>query len=399
MYGIAATHFVNAVREDPLQRGLLYAATERGVYVSADDGAHWQALQTGLPRTSVRDLVVKDNDLVIATHGRGFWILDDVSALRQLAAKPGTATRLFAPAAAVRLRPENFSGTPMPKDEPMASNPPFGAVVDYQLERAPAGPVTLTVTDAHGSVVRRYSSAEQPKPADAATAGAAPEWLPLPVALDATPGLHRFVWPLHHAAPAALAQGNAYADGVWAPPGDYTVELAVDGQRYRQTLRVVPDPRVSLPEAAYAAQFAQARRIEALRATLAQKAAEVSALQKALSMRRAGADAATAKLLEAFQAQLTAVSGSVPASNPGNGWWLPPRTLDSLRFLDGALEALQAAVDGADAAPSPDALAGVTAAEQRLPRVLAACDALRQRDLPELNRRLAARGQAPLQVP
>jgi len=397
--GIAATHFVNAVREDPVQRGLLYAATERGVYASADDGTHWQALQSGLPRTSVRDLVVKDNDLVIATHGRGFWILDDISALRQLAASPGAATRLFVPAAAVRLRPETFSGTPMPKDEPMAANPPFGAVIDYQLERAPQGPVILTVSDAHGAVVRRYSSADVPSPADAATAGAAPEWLPPPVALAATPGLHRFVWPLHYAAPAALAQGNAYADGVWAPPGEYAVELEVDGQRYRQPLRIVPDPRIALPEAAYAEQFAQARRIEALRATLAHKAADVTTLQKALSARRTGADAATAKLLDAFQARLTAVSGSVPASNPSNGWWLPPRTLDSVRFLDGALEALQTAVDGADAAPSRDALAGLAAAEQRLPRVLAACDTLRQRDLAELNRRLAARGQAPLQAP
>ena len=120
-----------------MQRGLLYAATERGVtYASADDGTHWQALQSGLPRTSVRDLVVKDNDLVIATHGRGFWILDDISALRQLAANPGAATRLFVPAAAVRLRLKTFSGTPMPRTSHGMANPPFGAVIDYQLERA-----------------------------------------------------------------------------------------------------------------------------------------------------------------------------------------------------------------------------------------------------------------------
>ena len=395
--GIASTHFVNAVREDPQRPGLLYAATERGVYASLDDGAHWQALQQNLPRTSVRDLVVKDNDLVIATHGRGFWIMDDVSALRQLAAEASNATRLFAPADTVRLRPESFSGTPMPKDEPLATNPPAGAVIDYHLASAPTQPIVLTIHDARGVVVRRYSSADAPAKVEAASSSAAPEWLPLPVTLQSTPGMHRFFWPMRYAAPKDLTDdAGVYADGVWAPPGEYRVTLEVDGQNYTQALRLLPDPRVKLDPSAYAEEFALAQRIEGLRVQVAQAASQAKQWQKALSARRAGADAPTAKVLGTLQAALTRVTGSVPTSNPSNSWWLPPKTLDSLRYVDTALEALDHAVDGADAAPSADARAGVTHVEARLPRVMAAWQQWRERELAAANRQLAALKQAEL---
>ncbi|HEV8410917.1 MAG TPA: glycosyl hydrolase, partial [Gemmatimonadaceae bacterium] len=139
--GIPEGSFVNAVRADPVRRGLLYAGTEKGVYVSFDDGAHWQSLQKNLPVTSVRDLQVHDNDLVIATHGRGFWILDDIAALRQVNADAAAASAwLFAPSDAVRVRRPEFTGTPMPKDEPMAADPPDGAYIDYVLKAAPKAP-------------------------------------------------------------------------------------------------------------------------------------------------------------------------------------------------------------------------------------------------------------------
>jgi Sortilin, neurotensin receptor 3, len=397
--GIAATHFVNAVREDPLQRGLLYAGTERGVYFSLDSGVHWQPMQQNLPRTSVRDLVVKDNDLVIATHGRGFYILDDVSALRQLAADSAARTRLFAPAAAVRLRFEGFSGTPMPKDEPMAANPPSGAVIDYFLASAAKQPITLTLRDNRGEIVRTYSSADIPKPADAATSGAAPEWLPPPIALVNAPGMQRFIWPLRYAPPAVLASGDAYADGAWAPPGEYSVELNVDGARHQQTLRLLPDPRIALKSADYAEQFALARRIEGLRVQAASAGQEMVALQKALSTRIEGADKKTRMLFDAFQARLTAVTGTVPATNPSNSWWLPPKSFHSLRFIESLLGAVDSAVGDADAAPSIDARRGVDEAERRLPAVLNACKVLKQRDLAELNRKLAGMGLPLLETP
>lgn len=394
--GIAPTHFVNSVREDPLRPGLLYAGTERGVYVSFDDGTHWQALQQNLPRTSVRDLQIKNNDLVIATHGRGFWILDDVSALRQLAADPATATRLFAPAAAIRVLPERFSGTPMPKDEPAAPNPPHGAVIDYFLANAAKSPVTLTIRDANDQIVRSFSSAEVPAPADPAAATVAAEWLTAPSVLQSAAGMHRFVWPLHHAPAPVLAEGDAYADGVWSPPGNYRLDLLVDGRHYLQDLRLLPDPRVTLSESDYAEQYTLARHIEDLRAQLATAAQPLGALQAALRLRLAGSDGNTRTLLDAFQTRLTALTGNVPTSNPSNGWWLPPKSLDSVRFLDGALAAAASAVSDADAAPSADARAAVADAEKRLPKIEAACATLLGAELAQLNRRLRAVGAATL---
>src|SRR6185436_11818044 len=154
--GIPDGSFVNAVREDPVRKGLLYAGTEKGVYVSFDDGDHWQPLQNGLPVTSVRDIDVHGNDVVIATHGRAFWILDDVSPLRQIDPEvETTAVWLFAPAPAVRQRPAGFTGTPMPKDEAAAPDPPAGAYLDYTLRTAAQKPVTLEIRDEQRSEERR----------------------------------------------------------------------------------------------------------------------------------------------------------------------------------------------------------------------------------------------------
>src|SRR5438093_7096642 len=258
--------FVNAVREDPLRKGLLYAGTEKGVAVSFDDGDHWQPLQMNLPVTSIRDIDVHGDDVVIATHGRAFWILDDVTPLRQ--AGPDVASAgawLFAPATAIRLRPAGFTGTPLPRDEPTAANPPPGAVIDYVLGKPATTAVVLRILDAGGALVRRYSSDERPRAPDLAKIRVAPEWMTPPVGLTAAPGMHRFIWPVRYPAPPALAEGNAYADGVWAAPGRYTVELSVDGQRLTQPLTIAPDPRVSLPPAVYARQLVLARRVEAQR--------------------------------------------------------------------------------------------------------------------------------------
>ena len=158
--GISRGSFVNVVREDPLRPGLLYAGTEFGLYVSFDDAGHWQSLQQNLPITSVRDIDVHGDDLVIATHGRGFWIMDDMTALRQMSHVQSGAATLFAPAEAIRVRGASFTGTPMPKDEPRGSNPPNGAPIDYVLPGSVTGPVMLTILDGSNQVVRRYSSAE-----------------------------------------------------------------------------------------------------------------------------------------------------------------------------------------------------------------------------------------------
>jgi len=151
--------FSDCVREDPARKGLLFACTEKGVFVSFDDGDHWQPLQLNLPTTSVRDLVIHENDLVIATHGRSFWILDDITPLRQLDTQVAQSTTwLFKPATAYRVRPGSDQGTPVPLDEPVVNNPPSGAVLDYFLRDAPKTPIKLDIFDAAGTLVRRFSS-------------------------------------------------------------------------------------------------------------------------------------------------------------------------------------------------------------------------------------------------
>jgi len=395
--GIADRHTVNVVREDPVRQGLLFAGTERGVEVSFDDGDLWQSLQLDLPATSVRDLEVKGNDLVIATHGRGFWILDDIARLRQI--KPDLLARgawLFAPSAAVRLRPEGFTGTPLPKEEPAAANPPPGAAVDYLLAQAPSEPVVLTIRDARGDAVRRYTSEDRPPDVDLSTVHSTPDWVARPVTLSAAPGGHRFVWPLRFPAPPALGHGDPFADGVWAPPGRYTVELEVDGMLFRQALEVAPDPRIDVPPAAYAAQCALAREIERARARVAQAASAAKRLQEAVRARRAGASPPAAELLDAFHEKLREVTGSQPTEGGDAAWWIPPRSPDSLRGLASRLGGLQEAVDGADAAPSPDARAGWAEAERSVEACLAAWERLHAVGLPALNRALADLGQPPL---
>ncbi len=355
--GIRDGDFVNAVREDPKRKGLLYAATELGMYVSFDDGARWQGLQQNLPRTSVRDIDVHGDDLVIGTHGRGIWIMDNISALRQLdPAKPAT-TRLFAPATAIRHRTAEFTGTPFPKDEPMAANPVSGAHIDYLLAEASKGAVKLSVKDANGQLVRQWSSEQVPAKIDLAKIGNAPEWIEQPTPLATTPGMHRFAWSLHY--PSATDAADPYADGVWAPPGEYTVELTVDGQSYTQMLTVAPDPRVDLPATAYADAFALARKVEALQVRINEAKHAADALRSTLDEKRKSATSASEKRkLDALEARLNAVTGNTPAHNPINAWAFPPKSTRTLTYLDRALGQLFYSIEGADAAPSPDAKAG-----------------------------------------
>jgi photosystem II stability/assembly factor-like uncharacterized protein len=361
--GIPDGSFVNAVREDPVRKGLLYAGTEKGVYVSFDDGDHWQPLQANLPVTSVRDIDVHGDDVVIATHGRAFWVLDDVTPLRELGGSGDTAgaTRLFAPAAAVRFRPAGFTGTPMPKDEAMAANPEAGAFLDYVLKSA-AKEVILEIRDEQGGLVRRSSSADPAPPPDLTKITVAPQWVPPPAQLSTAPGMHRFVWPLRYAAPAALAtEGRRGADGPWAPPGRYTAVLEVDGERFTQPLTVVPDPRITMKPEDYARQFALARRIEEARAQVAAALQDAATYLKTLPPQN-----------DTLRQRAEQITGLRSAGGPS-----PSRTLDSLSFVGETLDKLDGAVDGADAPPSPDAVAGFEKVQPKLAAALAAWEAFK----------------------
>jgi hypothetical protein len=232
--GIAEPAFLNAIVEDPVRRGLLYAATEMGVSVSFDDGGRWQLLQFNLPATSVRDLAVHADDLVIATHGRSFWIMDDISPLRQANANvAASAAWLYKPAAAIRTSSEGFQGTPLPPEIPKAANPPEGAILDYYLAAA-QDQVTLEILDGNNQTVRRYSSADQ-APAPPRPRPIADVWIPAALRLTGRAGMNRFVWDLRYACGTAT--------GPQVLPGMYQVRLTVGGRAYSQPVRVVPDPR------------------------------------------------------------------------------------------------------------------------------------------------------------
>ncbi len=241
---------INAVREDPFCKGLLYAGSECAVYVSFDDGESWQPLRLNMPCTSIRDLVVKDNDLVVATHGRSFWILDDITALRHIAKQRTPKTVLYETGQAYRVRWNMNPDTPLPQEEPAGPNPPDGAIIDYYLEDD-ASTVSLEISDASGRVVRTYRSDDTPyhiPPVNIPLYWIRPQQL-----LSADEGAHRFTWDLHYQpipAPPSYAIGAIYGQtppnpiSPWVMPGKYTVKLTVDGVVYRQPLTIKMDPRV-----------------------------------------------------------------------------------------------------------------------------------------------------------
>jgi hypothetical protein len=383
---------VNVVREDPVRQGLLYAGTEKGMYVSFDDGAHWQPLQQNLPSTSVRDIDVHQDDLVIATHGRGFWIMDNVTALRQMEGASTHAAMLFKPADAYRVRHAQFTGTPMPKDEPLADNPPDGAMIDYALPEHVKGPISLTIYDAQHNTVRSFSSDDKPPMRDPVKLEYAPEWVPVPTPLLTAPGMHRFVWNLRYAGKGEEGRHHQ-KDGVWAPPGTYTVELSVDGHSYRQPLTIKPDPRVTVSVAAMQREFELANKVETAAAQASKASAEAKQLLQALDDRQSHASGALHDQIAALETKAADLSGMELHADPRNTIGSQPRRTDSLRALSANLEKLLSAVDDADADPSTDAQASYATLSQTLSATLDEWQALKQHDVVALNATLKAAGQ------
>jgi photosystem II stability/assembly factor-like uncharacterized protein len=261
--GIPDGGTVNVVREDAKTRGLLFAGTEREVYASADDGDHWQSLRLNMPASSIRDLVVHEDDVVVATHGRGFWILDDIEPLRQ------PPQLLYKPQRAWRFRWNKNTDTPIPADEPAGQNPPDGAIIDYYLA-SPVSEVMLEILDASGTLVRRYSSREQAAPPK--DTGNVPwYWIRPPLVLSTAAGMHRFVWDLHYppAPPktpsfpiAAIPRDTApEASSPWVLPGTYTVLLTAGGTTSTQPLVVQMDPRVKTSREGLEQQFALSMKV------------------------------------------------------------------------------------------------------------------------------------------
>jgi photosystem II stability/assembly factor-like uncharacterized protein len=325
--GIPGGNALSAVREDVKKKGLLFAGTETQVYVSFDDGDHWESLRLNMAASSVRDLQVKDDDLVAGTHGRGIWILDDITPLRQIAQDGGQGSEagnvLYKPEAAWRVRWNTNTDTPLPPDEPHAPNPPEGAIVDYYLASDASGPVTLDIEDAAGKLVRHYSSAdppEHPLPDPATDAPLPLYWYRAPQTLSASAGMHRFTWDVHYQ-PIAGVGGGRGEDALpiaavpfntvpapttpWAAPGTYTVRLTVDGKAYSQPIVVKQDPRVRTSALAMQQVYTLSR------AMYNETSAAAAALDKA---RKANDDDAV-KALTAAVGQLGAVLNSLQAAD------------------------------------------------------------------------------------
>jgi len=317
--GIATDQNVNSVREDPERKGLLFAGTEGSVYVSFDDGDHWQLLRLNLPATSVRDLLIKDNDLAVATHGRGFWILDDITPLRQWDAKvSGGNGFLFAPETALRVRWDTNTDTPLPPDVPAGQNPPDGAILNYYLKSAASGPVSLEITDSSGRTVRRFSSTD-PLPPPNPQLEIPAYWLRPPERLSSAAGFHRFVWDMHYPPvpgikpeyPIAAVPENTAPQPTspWIMPGKYTVVLTVKGRKYTQPLTVEMDPRVKMPIADLQKQFELSDQVyqDLLRLQpVVEKAESVSTKLKSMREKATGAEAAQ---LDALSKQLQELVG------------------------------------------------------------------------------------------
>ncbi len=400
--GIAGGAVANAIREDPRQKGLLYAATDLQVWVSFDDGDHWQTLKNGMPPISVRDLQVKDDstchcaDLIAGTHGRGFWILDNVTPLRQAAAARSALSSgkpyLFKPAPAVRVRFGTNEPTPWPPEMPSGENPPPGGLIDYYLASDASGPVMLEILNAKGKVVRSYSSTEpvfDPDPGKdmaaydkvcqknptAAYCGLPLYWPAPQYIISTKAGMHRFSWDLRFdpVSPQDLIPaGDEEATGAvpgrtypnynvpWVPPGTYTARLTVNGTSQSQPIEVKLDPRVKIAPVALA-------QLNAL---------SVEMYEGAVAAHRAFNEA------KALGAKVAALTGADAESVKGELEALAPTGLNRMRIggfrrrgaatatptLEAVSNALQAAamgMQGAEVAPTAVQVAAAAAARRQ----------------------------------
>jgi photosystem II stability/assembly factor-like uncharacterized protein len=409
--GIPAGQIINAVREDPERKGLLFAGAEKGVYVSFDDGANWESLRLNLPASSVRDLIIKHDDLIVATHGRGFWILDNITPLRQSASVAGvgdpTSTSsaaavsahgygedlLFKPQIALRVRANLNTDTPLPPDEPAGENPPDGAMIDYFLSKDASGPVTIEIKNGKGQSVRKYSSADAPVKANPTRLKIPSYWIRPPQPVSTKAGMHRFLWDMHYtpvasiepAFPMSATYRNTApaATSPWAAPGDYSITLTVNGKTFTQPLAVVMDPRVKASAADLQEQFDLSWNLYQLRLNLAPIGKKFDDLAEQLTKLKAKAAERpdVAQKLETF-AQIITQFGP-PHPRPG----APP----SLFVLEAATRLFNE-IEAADVAPTAAVKTAIADLDAKAGPMMDAWRKLIEADLPALNQQLKQAG-------
>jgi len=393
------------VREDPIRKGLLFAGTETSVYVSSNDGDSWQSLQLNLPHTSMRDLTIHGDDLIVGTHGRSFWILDDISPLRQVSEDIAKSqVHLFVPQEALRWRWNRHPDTPFPPEISGGANPPDGAIIDYYLAANAQGPVTLEILETSGEVVRRYASTDKPLSMEklAAEHPIPMYWVRPTQILSGEAGMHRFVWDLHGAPPltlnhefpisAILHNTPLYPLGVRALPGAYTVKLTVDGKSYTQPLTLKMDPRIQTPLSELRKQHEmEAGAVDGMNETYEQltQVKSVRAQVKELVPKATGKPT-LAKSLDELDKKCADLLGAT--QNPF--WGVPPsgKRSENLSTLHQHFTGMLGVADSADAAPTTQAEVAYRELEESETILRKQWSVLREREILDLNADLKKAG-------
>jgi hypothetical protein len=396
---------VNTVREDPVRKGLLFAGTETQVWVSFDDGDHWQSLQLNLPHTSMRDLWVHNDDLIVGTHGRSFWILDDISSLRQLTAEVANsahAPHLFTPATAYRVRRDTNTDTPLPADEPAGKNPPDGAIIDYTLPSSIQGPVTLEILDTQGKLVRRYSSTDKPDltPEELQQQLIPLYWLRPQRILPSDGGMHRWVWDLRYAPPnsttheypisAVPHDTPRYPLGPLVLPGMYQARLIAGGQTQTHEFEVKMDPRIKASATDLQQQFEAEAKLASLVNESSEAVTQARTVHEQISKlldKAPGSlkdslgllDHKISELLDADKDDGSAKVSTLPATNAN-------------------LITLYTDIGKADAAPTVSQIDAVNKNEAVLDTLQIRWNQLKSHDIPSLNHELKGAGLTELRL-
>ena len=405
--------FARVIRADTRKSGLLFAGTESSVYVSFNDGDDWQSLMLNLPNTSYRDMVIKDNDLVVGTYGRSFWVLDDISPLRQLTPSIASeAAHLFKPGDAIRVRRNVNGDTPIPPEMPHAENPPLGAVIYYYLGAKPSGDIMLDIMDAMGKPVRHYSSAPIPPLTEAPPP--VPEfWLEKSKPMPMEVGTNRINWNIRYDNPPAFSHNFAQVMGAvagetpWSPegplalPGVYTVKLTVDGKSYTQSVIVKNDPRSPATAADLVAQQAlQLKLFDGAKEAMAGYD-QVAAMRAAIAeVKRGNPPAPVDSAATAFDARLLTVGGATGGGGRGGGFGGGrgggAGAAPTFVALNGTMNRQQTTIDFADMAPSEPMNKAYLAACADLKAVVTAWNTINTRDLVEINALLQQNGVKPI---
>jgi len=382
---------VDTVREDPVRKGLLFAGTENAVWVSFDDGNRWQSLQLNLPHTSMRDLWIRENDLIVATHGRAFWVLDDIAPLREVN-KSLADVHLFAPAPAYRLQRDTNTDTPLPPDEPAAPNPPDGAIIDYYLPQNASASVTLEILDSRGQLVRRFSSDDKPRVTDSELKKQLIPlyWLRPFHALSSEAGMHRWIWDLHypppestrHEYPIAAISGDTprYPLGPTVLPGAYTARFTVNGKSYTSPFTVKMDPRVQISASSLEKKFQFEMRLASLLSETSKAALQAGSVRDSLQKLNEQATGPTRDAVQTFQAKLNALLGTPGAAASGDAI--------TLTRVNGQVVTLYGQVWQVDAEPTKAQSEAFVAVDRDAADVMKQWTTLETTDLPALNRAL-----------